>query len=212
MRLLCTGNTYTSMRESPTVRMRYAQEANVPDWLLRGFGHVWLRYLRYPWSKVYRVLFERAFRGAPLPPATSVEEVRAALAAVTWSPDGPRHLYDAISHPGAVWARRRDDCDGFAILAATLLARIDPRFAPLLVSAVVLPISESHTVCAFRDGAGEGYRVFDNARLREERYASLEEVAELLAGRGKVRLYWDVVRPADLRTLAFQRFKALPQQ
>jgi len=190
--------------------MRYAQEASVPDWLLRRFGHVWLRYLRYPWSKVYRILFERGVQTAPLPPASTVEEVRAVLAAVTWSPDGPRHFYDAISHPAAVWARRRDDCDGFAILAATLLARIDPRFAPLLVSAVVLPISESHTVCAFRDGAGDDYRVFDNARLREERYASLEEVAGLLARRGKVPLYWDVVRPADLRTLTFRRFHALP--
>ncbi len=172
--------------------------------MMGRLGWLWLRYLRYPWSRLYRTLFERGYRSAPLPPAASVEEVGAVLAAVTWSPDGPRHLYDAISYPAAVWARRRDDCDGFAILAATLLARIDPRSAPLLVSAVVLPVSESHTVCAFREG--EAYRVFDNARLRDERFATLDQVAELLARRGRRPVCWDIVRPADLRALAVHRY------
>ena len=182
------------------------------DWIGRQFGSVWLHYLRYPWSKAYRALFERGYRTAPLPPAATLDEVRAALAAVTWAKDGPRHLFDAISYPGAVWARRRDDCDGFAILAATLLARIDPRSAPLLVSSVVLPVKESHTVCAFRDGAGDGYRVFDNARLRDERFAAIEDVAAYLAKRGRVPVCWDVVRPADLRTLTFRRLEATSER
>ena len=176
------------------------------DALTRKFGSVWRRRLRYPWSKLYRAVFERGYRAAPLPPAATVDEVRAALEAVTWSPDGPRHLFDAISSPGAVWARRRDDCDGFAILAATLLARMDPQSAPLLVSTVVLPVSESHTVCAFSDGAGDGYRVFDNARLRDERFATLDDIAAYVAKRGRVPVCWDVVRPADLGTIEFKKF------
>jgi hypothetical protein len=175
------------------------------DALAARFGAIWLRWLRYPWSRTYRLVFERRYRNAPLPPATTIDEVRQVLASLTWMPDGPRHLYDAISYPGAVWARRRDDCDGYAILAATLLARIDSRSAPLLVTAIVLPVKRAHTVCAFREPGVEGFRAFDNARLLDTRFASLETVARYIARRGARGICWDVVRPADLRPLVFGR-------
>ena len=103
-----------------------------------GFLTCWLRKGRYKWSRLRRKLCEAKYRDKELPVARSLEDIKACLSHLTWSMDGPLHLYDSISYPQTVWAKKKDDCDGFAILAATLLQRWQPGYRPVLVTAVLL--------------------------------------------------------------------------
>jgi hypothetical protein len=164
----------------------------------------WLRYLRYPWSRINRASLERRRALLPLTPA-SLEDVAAALRQIVWTQDGPLHLFDCISSPERTWYAKRDDCDGFAAVAASLLARLDASSDPKLLTVVVLPLRRSHTVCVFRTPAGH-LRMFDNARLPDSEFASYEEVARYVAERGETAVCWDLVRPADLRSVEFHRF------
>ena len=125
------------------------------------------------------------------------EDIAARLAEVTWRPDGAVHLWDAISYPAAVWRSKRDDCDGFAVLAAALLQRWDASTDPVLLSVVLRPLRRSHTVCVFRHGGA--LRFFDNARLRPEPYATYADVAVAVAQRGRTLLCWDVASADPLR-------------
>ena len=162
----------------------------------------WLRYGRYRWSRLRR-LFERRHLSTPLPPAASLQEIEALLHQVTWTPDGPLHLYDAISYPQTTWAKKKDDCDGFAVLAAEMLKRWDPSTSPVLLTVMMHPARKSHTVCAFRDGTA--YRFFDNARLNPNAYAGYAEVAQEVGRRGTRVICWDVADPQTLRQSEFHR-------
>jgi len=117
--------------------------------------------------------------------------------------DGPFHLYDAISYPETVWAKKKDDCDGFAVLACELLKRWDPATDPTLVTVMVRPARSSHTVCAFREG--ESIRFFDNATLDEGRYESYSQVVEKVCSGVDRLVCWDVADPTALKTLEFHR-------
>ena len=117
--------------------------------------------------------------------------------------DGPLHMYDSISYPGTVWAKKRDDCDGFAVLAAALLARWDASSEPCLVTAMLRPVRKSHTVCVFKEG--DVLRFFDNARLNEGVYKTYAQVVEKVAERGSRLVCWDVVHPETLMTQEFHR-------
>lgn len=174
------------------------------DRLLGEFAVFWTRVLRYPWSRLRRATIERGNREVGLPTVGTLDDVAAALREVEWTPDGRWHLYDAVSLPGTVWKTKRDDCDGFAVLAATLLKQLDPANEPLLLTAIILPLKKAHTVCAFRDGGA--LRFFDNARLRDETLSSYEEVARLVATHGEVPLFWDLVTPDTLRVVESARF------
>jgi hypothetical protein len=173
--------------------------------LITGVSVFWLRYARYRWSRLRRRI-ERHRHDVPLPAVSTIDDVRAALEQVRWVPDAAFHLYDAVSNPATTWAKKQDDCDGFAALAAELLTRIDVRHAPMLVTVVVLPLRRAHTVCAFRSLDSNEVRVFDNARLVEERFDSLDGVVGYVARRGERAIAWDIVRPGDLRPVAFGRF------
>ena len=162
----------------------------------------WLRFGRYPWSR-FRRLFERRYLSTTLPPASSPQEIDAALEQVTWTMDGPLHLYDAISHPQTTWAKKKDDCDGFAVLAAELLRRWDASTSPVLLTVMARPVRKSHTVCVFKDGAT--YRFFDNDHLNPDGYASYAEVAQEVGRRGQKIVCWDVADPWTLRQLEFHR-------
>ncbi len=61
--------------------------------------------------------------------------------------DGPLHLFDCINYPQVTWTKKKDDCDGFAILAAELLHRWN--LNPVLVTTMVRPVRASYTVCVF---------------------------------------------------------------
>ena len=138
-----------------------------------------------------------------LPQAGSRQDVAGLLAQVTWTRDGPLHLYDSISYPGTVWSKKRDDCDGFAVLAAALLASWDQSTDPALLTVMLRPVKQSHTVCAF--STPDGFRYFDNSRLRDGTYASYGEVADAVSQRGQRMVCWDVVDPETLRVREFHR-------
>ena len=96
--------------------------------------------------------------------------------------DGPLHLYDSISYPQTVWARKKDDCDGFAILAAALLQRWEPSSRPVLLTAMLRPMRRSHTVCVF-NVPGAGLWFFDNGTLRRAQQDKLDmRTAALIEG------------------------------
>jgi hypothetical protein len=161
----------------------------------------WLRNGRYRWSRWRRRWFEAKYRTQPLPAADSLEQIEALLKQVTWTMDGPLHLFDAISYPQTVWTKKKDDCDGFAVLAAALLQQWQPDSRPVLVTAMLRPVLKSHTVCAF-NVPGAGLWFFDNYSLRRGRYRTYADIAAEV--RGKARMVcWDVVEPDTLQTLEF---------
>ena len=168
-----------------------------------AFLERWLRWGRYPWSRLRRRLLEGKYLKAALPSAGSPEQVADLLAQVTWSMDGLFHLYDAISYPQAVWSKKRDDCYGFAVLAAELLRQADPATTPVLLTAMLHPVRKSHTVCLFRHG--DSWRFFDNARLEPDVFGSYRDIALRVASRGKRLVCWDVADPRSLRALEFHR-------
>lgn len=146
-------------------------------------------------------MLEWRYATGPLPTANSLDEIRSKLETVTWTKDGPLHLYDAISYPGKVWARKRDDCDGFAVLASALLAGWDSSSEPALVTVMLRPVRQSHTVCVFREG--EVLRFFDNARLDDGAYETYAQLVDKVSGRGRRLVCWDVVDPATLKIREF---------
>ena len=162
----------------------------------------WLRFGRCPWSRLRR-WFERRYLKCALPRASSLDEVESLLGQVTWTMDGLLHLYDSISYPQTVWATKKDDCDGFAVLAAELLRDVDPTSSPVLLTAIVRPASKSHTVCAFRDQGALRYS--DNDRIDPGTYSDYAEIASDVARRGTGLVCWDIVDPRSLRQLEFHR-------
>ena len=131
----------------------------------------------------------------------SLEDIETCLKQITWSGDGLLHLYDSISYPQTVGAKKKDDCDGFAILAAELLLRWAPAANPVLVTAIVRPVQLSHTVCAFR--YGEGFLFFDNGDLRKGNFQEYGDVVAWFTRSTKSLICWDVVKPDTLETLDF---------
>jgi hypothetical protein len=145
----------------------------------------WLRTARYPWSRLRRRILEAKYSRLPLPPAGSLEDIEAWLRQVTWTMDGPLHLFDAVSYPQTVWAKKKDDCDGFAVLAAALLS----------------PMRKSHTVCALAV-PGVGLWFFDNYTLRRGRYQTYAEIVQQVKGENRL-VCWDVADPETLQALEF---------
>ena len=138
-----------------------------------------------------------------LPAIDSLEDIEACLKQITWSGDGFWHLYDSISYPQTVWDKKKDDCDGFAILAAALLQRWNPDTSPVLITAIVRPIRKSHTVCIFK--YRDGLSFFDNSRLRSEDYSEYKDVVDEFTRKAERLICWDVVKPDTLKTLEFHR-------
>ena len=118
--------------------------------------------------------------------------------------DGPFHLFDCISYPQVTWAKKKDDCDGFASLAAELLRRWDPNCNPVLVTAMVRPFKASHTVCAFTLSEGR-LSFFDNYSFRRGNYQIYDKVVASISRRAKRLVCWDVRNPATLDLLEFHR-------
>ena len=165
---------------------------------------LWLTRFRYPWSRLRQRLCEWRYLKKELPTANSLPEIRTHLKKVKWTADGFFHLWDAISYPQTVWAKKKDDCDGFSVLAAELIERLNPNLNPVLVSAAVRPLKRSHTVCAFRNG--QKFAFFDNARLRRGNYNSYADIVKKFTGERSAKLLcWDVVEPKTYQMLEFHR-------
>src|SRR5512140_1501612 len=90
----------------------------------------WFRSGRAAWSRLRRGLLEGKYRNTALPEVSSLEDIESCLRQITWEGDGPLYLFDCISYPQTTWARKRDDCDGFASLGAELLRRWRPETGP----------------------------------------------------------------------------------
>lgn len=161
----------------------------------------WLRRARYRWSRLRRRLFESRYLNTELPIVNSLGDIETCLKQITWSGDGLLHLYDSISYPQTVWAKKKDDCDGFAILAAELLQQWAPADNPVLVTAIVKPARLSHTVCAFRYRGGLLF--FDNGNLRKGNFQGYKDVVAYFTQNAKSLICWDVVKPDTLETLEF---------
>jgi hypothetical protein len=164
----------------------------------------WLRSGRYWWSRLRRRWCERRYLAVVLPTVTSLDEIQSCLKQVTWTMDGPLHLFDCISYPEVTWAKKKDDCDGFASLAAALLHQWSPDCHPVLVTAMLRPIRASHTVCAFGAPAG-GLWVFDNDSLCDQNCQTYSEVVARIAQHADRLVCWDVRDPTTLEMLEFQR-------
>jgi len=169
--------------------------------LIDNFLIWWLKKGRYPWSRLVRKLARRKHKEQALPAAKSPEEIAVLLDEVKWTMDGPLHLYDSVNLPEVVWSTKRDDCDGFAILAAALLKSWDPATNPKLLTVILRPVKNSHTICVFRENGNLSY--FDNQFLKRGNYQSYEDVAAQIQKRGGRLICWDVVEPENLQTLEF---------
>lgn len=172
--------------------------------LTNGFLVWWLHTGRYGWSRLRRRLCERRYLTTVLPTASSLEEIEGYLRQVTWTMDGPLHLFDCISYPQVTWAKKRDDCDGFASLAAELLRRWDSNCNPVLVTAMMRPVRASHTVCAFTSRQGS-LCFFDNDSLRADSGQAYAEVVATISQHAQRLVCWDVRNPTTLEMLEFHR-------
>ena len=163
----------------------------------------WLHIGRYKWSRFRRGLCETRYRDQVLPVVNSLDDIQAYLAQVTWATDGPLHLFDSISYPQTVWAKKKDDCDGFAILAAALLQQWEKNSNPVLITAMLRPIRSSHTVCVF-NAPNNMLWFFDNGLLRQENLQTYNEIVAQIEGKARL-ICWDVVEPSTLQTMEFHR-------
>ena len=164
----------------------------------------WLRSGRYRWSRLHRRLFERRYLSTVLPTANSLEEIELSLKKITWTMDGPLHLFDCISYPNVTWAKKKDDCDGFSTLAAALLNQWNPNCNPVLVTAMVRPVRKSHTVCVFVSPQGN-LCFFDNSSLRCENYQTYGEVVTRISENTDRLICWDVRNPVTFEVVEFHR-------
>ena len=170
------------------------------NWFLRW----WLRGKRYKWSRFRRRFFERKYLDTTLPVVSSLEDIESCLGQVTWTKDGLLHLYDSISYPQVTWAKKKDDCDGFAILAAELLRRLDSKTNPVLITALGRPVKYSHTVCAFTSPHNTLW-YYDCQFLRRGEWQAYSDVVSEANQRIQRLVCWDVVNPMTLDTIEFHR-------
>lgn len=164
----------------------------------------WLRTGRYKWSRLRRRLFERKYLNVALPIVESLDDIEACLGQVTWTMDGPLHLFDCISYPQTTWAKKKDDCDGFSCLAAYLLNGWNPNCNPVLATVLVRPIRSSHTVCVFTGSQGS-LHYFDNNVLHREDYQTYEDVVAKITRCSHRLVCWDVRNPITLDMVEFHR-------
>ncbi|MDD4322928.1 MAG: hypothetical protein PHG26_05115 [Dehalococcoidales bacterium] len=139
-----------------------------------------------------------------LPHVETLDEIQACLLQITWTRDSFWHLYDSISYPQTVWKKKKDDCDGFAVLAAALLNQWNPDTQPVLLTVIIRPIRSSHTVCVFK--APDGLmRYFDNARLITEDYHGFGQIARQISLPPKRMVCWDVRQWEDFSLIEFHQ-------
>jgi hypothetical protein len=170
-------------------------------WIQDMFFRWWLSGPRYGWSNFRRCLFERGFLKNPLPPVKTLADIQSCLREITWKQDGFAELFDCVSYPQRVWTKKKDDCDGFAVLAAALLNQWDNKTKPVIVTAMVSSLAHSHSVCVFQQGAG--FRYFSNKELSPKTFTSYEKVITDFVNPAYRLVCWDVVKPDTLKHLEF---------
>ena len=162
----------------------------------------WLHGPRYRWSKLRRFLFERGSLKTQLPLVANLDDIVRNLNKITPKQDFWPELFDCVSYPQRVWARGKDDCDGYAILAAALLKQLDPKYQPVLVTAMVTSLYHSHSVCVFSED--KKYRYFSNKELSPLIFDSIEDVVKNFYNKNYRLLCWDEVDPVTLKQQKYQ--------
>jgi hypothetical protein len=168
-------------------------------WIQDMFLRWWLGGPRYTWSKIRRTLFERGFLKNPLPPVNTLADVQACLRKIIWKQDGFAELFDRVSYPHRVWSKKKDDCDGFAVLAAALLDQWDKKTNPVIVTAMVPSLAHCHSVCVFEMGGG--LRYFSNSDLSPKIFTSYDKVIADFVNPAYRLVCWDVVEHDTLKKL-----------
>lgn len=174
-------------------------------WLQDCFLKWWLHGPRYGWSKFRRCLFERGFLNVELPKVETLDDIIEKLHKVEWKKDWIPELFDCVSYPQRVWKRRKDDCDGFAVLAAALLKQLKTPSNPIMVTAMVNSINNCHSVCVFE--TDEGFKYFSNWELNPNTFNSYEEIVKDFVGTKYRLICWDEVDPDTLKQLKFHPVK-----
>jgi hypothetical protein len=170
-------------------------------WLQDQFLKWWLHGPRYSWSKFRRFMFERGFLKKPLPPVKTLADIQSSLREITWVKDGLGELFDCISYPQRVWSKKKDDCDGFAILTAALLNQWDKNTKPVIVTAMVSSMTHCHSVCVFQ--LGGGLRYFSNKELSPKTFASYKKIVADFVNPSYRLICWDIVEPNTLKQREF---------
>ena len=174
--------------------------------MINGFLLWWSRYGRSRWSLFHRRWFERRYLDNQLPQANSLGEIEGCLREVAWTMDGPLHLYDCISYPQVTWSKKKDDCDGFACLAAALLNQLNQEYKPVLITAMVRPVRSSHTICAFSSPQRTIW-FFDNYSLRHGEWNAYSDVVKEISKSPLKLVCWDVRDPSTLDMIEFHKMK-----
>jgi len=129
---------------------------------------VFYLWVRFYLSAVLR-LAELRYLGKELPTVTNLQDVENRCREVTWTPDWKlaphvklrRLWWDCLSYAETVWARKKDDGDGFAILACELCKQLGIK--AYILSVFTSPGQYSHAV-AFGRHSGNPF-MFNNGRL-----------------------------------------------
>lgn len=114
------------------------------DFIIKIGAKCWFR-VRIPWSKFWR-FFE--WKRSPLPAIEGFSDLRAILNRIEWTPDPWWKLGDVLQSPEWTWAKRKDDCDGFALVSLAVMQK-SKLGTGFLVTAVTRPIRHSHSVALF---------------------------------------------------------------
>jgi len=116
--------------------------------LIKIIAGFWLSGPRYRWSKIHRFFFERKYKYVAMPQVKNLGDIASVLRQVTWTQDSWNKLFDSVSYPGRVYQTKKDDCDGFAILAIELLKQLQVR--GYMYTYVPEKWTKAHTICVFR--------------------------------------------------------------
>jgi len=166
---------------------------------------IWLKRIRYKWSRLYRKLYTKKYQDVELPVVSSMADVSKCLREVEYKADKAKELYDVIGTPQSVWAKKHGDCDDFSSLAAGLIESWRPNRNPVLLTVITDPFKRSHNVCAYQ--FGKYYYCISNwlnCRTVCYDFKNYEDIAEWVARHtGSNLLCWDIVDPVTLKQIEF---------
>lgn len=145
------------------------------------------------WSRLYRFLYHRSYRGVAIPRGSiTPAEAMSKLAKLRWKKDGKKELGDAIASPhwvqylinknefGSPVRNGALDSEDYALWACNAISTLS---CPVVLSVLSLRDGRprSHSVCVFRDHANSTFRYLDNFGVQGSFSNFKEIVADILA-------------------------------
>jgi len=184
---------------------------------MRNYINSWLAVV-YLWGRVYYSsvlrLFETKYLTTTLPTVTSLADIERVSDEVEWTSDfklAPhvklrRLWWDCISYAETVWAKKKDDCDGFAVLDCKLLDQLDdlyPGIKGYLLSVFVIPRRKSHAVCLFV--IDDVTHMFTNgSHVEFDPSYQITDVVDIVAAGGEI-LAWSLEDPETNEIIMIKR-------